>query len=117
MPGKLVVPYEFLTEGAKTTCRVIGWSGRPAAVMKAFSTFTILSFRSRSLMSSFSSIALLFSVWNSSALVLNLQIEQSKCRRLIYKIIVYISRLRKSNKLWLLFEILNASHFLCTKVL
>ena len=80
MPGKLVVPYVLVMEGAKTTCRVIGWSGRPAAVMKAFSTFIILSFRSRSLMSSFSSIALLFSVWNSSALILNLQIEKAECQ-------------------------------------
>ena len=78
MPGKLVEPYLLLTEGAKTTCRVMGRSGRPAAVMKAFSTFTILSFRSRSLMSSFSSIAFPFSVWNSSALILNLQKEKAE---------------------------------------
>ena len=87
MPGKLVEPYVLVTEGAKTTCRVIGRSGRPAAVIKAFSTLTILSFRSRSLMSSFSSIALLFSVWNSSALAINLQLEKAKYFRLIFKII------------------------------
>ena len=72
-------PYELVTEGAKTTCRVIGWFGRPGAVMKAFSTFAILSFRSRSLISSFSSIALSFSVLNAFALALNLEIEKAEC--------------------------------------
>ena len=67
-----MLPYALLMEGANMTCLVIGWLGRPAAVMKAFSTFTILSFRARSLMSSLSSIAVAFSFWNFAASAMNL---------------------------------------------
>ena len=67
-----MLTYLSLMEGANITCLVIGRFGRPAAVMKAFSTLTILSFRARSLMSSFSSIALAFSAWNFVASSLNL---------------------------------------------